>query len=93
MPYSPSGRLLDGEVDLALRNMKAGRRVGAGMTEAVGSDVRTMSSLRNETPRPGWKWCAKCREWTALVAKRKCLWCDGKLQDRPSSPTVDTIKS
>jgi hypothetical protein len=30
-----------------------------------------------------WKWCRKCKDWTALVAKRKCLWCDGRLYDRP----------
>lgn len=35
MAYSPSGRLLDGEVNTALRNMKAGRRVGSGVTEAI----------------------------------------------------------
>lgn len=32
-------------------------------------------------PKPGWKYCRKCRDWTALVAKRKCLWCDGVLYD------------
>ena len=35
MPYSPSGRLLDGEVSTALRNMRQSRRVGAGTTELI----------------------------------------------------------
>ena len=31
---------------------------------------------RDQLPR---MWCARCREETVLIDKRKCLWCDGKL--------------